>query len=306
MALLSHRQEWSWAVCLSLFPFLFNSSRGEAQSFTYRATTSEVRITFFASDEHNRPIENLGKDDFAVVDNGVVIREFRSLSRAPDAAFHVVALVDTSQSIQPYIRAAMESLVQLASQTPLTSDNEFSVVSFSGLQPTVLCTADCHGPDAKAKLLAVQAKGTTPLFDSLDYAAKFTSSRHTAGIRDVIILFSDGEDNVSSTSARDAVEAVVASGAPLFTVDVNESRSPSRGAVTLASMAEATGGRYLSMQDGAANALLAIFANLRASYVVTYQLHERTIGFHSLRIVPKHNLNLRFHSRRGYYYEEVP
>jgi hypothetical protein len=57
------------------------------------------------------------------------------------------------------------------------------------------------------------------------------------------------------------------------------------------------------MQDGAVQAMQNIFADLHASYVVTYRLPSRTAGFHSLRILPKHNLNLRFHCRRGYFYE---
>jgi hypothetical protein len=39
--------------------------------------------------------------------------------------------------------------------------------------------------------------------------------------------------------------------------------------------------------------------------VVSYALPSRQKGFHSLRILPKHNLNLQFHSRKGYYYDEV-
>ena len=59
-------------------------------------------------------------------------------------------------------------------------------------------------------------------------------------------------------------------------------------------------GDYLfSLEESVKGAL----ADLRASYVVTYQLPSRAVGFHSLRILPKHNLNLRFHCRNGYYYE---
>jgi len=52
---------------------------------------------------------------------------------------------------------------------------------------------------------------------------------------------------------------------------------------------------------GEADILHAVLADLRASYVVTYQLPSRSAGFHALRILPKHNLNLRFHCRRGYF-----
>jgi hypothetical protein len=101
---------------------------------------------------------------------------------------------------------------------------------------------------------------------------------------------------------RDAMHALIASGALLYAVDTNQPGENPRGSWALQGMAEATGGRYFSMQEGAANVLQAALEDLRASYVVTYNLPGSEAGFHSLRILPKHNLNLRFHCRNSYYY----
>ncbi len=49
--------------------------------------------------------------------------------------------------------------------------------------------------------------------------------------------------------------------------------------------------------------LNSVFDDLRASYVVTYVLPNYHAGFHSLHLMPAHNLNLTFHSRNGYYFE---
>ena len=54
---------------------------------------------------------------------------------------------------------------------------------------------------------------------------------------------------------------------------------------------------------GAASLLNAVLEDLRASYVVTYDLPSHQAGFHALRLLPTHNLNLTFHSRSGYNYE---
>lgn len=61
---------------------------------TYRSTVSEVRVTFFATGENNRPVETITKSDFAIVDNDIVIRNFRSLTRAEETALDVVVLLD--------------------------------------------------------------------------------------------------------------------------------------------------------------------------------------------------------------------
>ena len=74
-------------------------------------------------------------------------------------------------------------------------------------------------------------------------------------------------------------------------------------------VSDATGGRYFhlrsSQQDGAAAVLSAVLEDLRASYVVTYDLPGHQAGFHSLRLLPTHNLNFTFQSRNGYYYEPI-
>jgi len=72
-------------------------------------------------------------------------------------------------------------------------------------------------------------------------------------------------------------------------------------------VSEATGGRYFSLRFSpnvdAATVLNAALEDLRASYVVTYDLPSHEVGFHSLCLMPTRNLNLTFHSRNGYYYE---
>lgn len=303
--MLSHRPGWSWAVFLSLFPFVFNGKHAETQSFTYHANSSEVRITFFATDENNRPIENLTKDDFAVVDNGVIIRDFRSLARSDETSFNLVALVDTSGSVASRSRETLRQVVRLASPSSLTNDDNLSIVSFSGLQPQLLCASDCRSSATEAKLLNLKSAGPTPLFDTLVYASRLISGRHTSGVRDVMILFSDGEDTISVADSQEALATVLASGALLYTVDMGPS-ADSRGGNVLQQMAAVTGGRFFTLHDDTANVLQTVLVDLRSSYIVTYRLPSRVAGFHSLRILPKHNLNLHFHCRGGYQYEAVP
>jgi len=157
------------------------------------------------------------------------------------------------------------------------------------------------------RLWAVKSSGTTPLFDALILGADFISHHRRAGARPVLILFSDGNDTISLHSPREALEAVLEEGALIYSVDMGTSENQTSGSTFLRQASDATGGRYFSLrfspQDGAAAALDAVLEDLRASYVVTYDLPSHQAGFHSLRLLPTHNLNLRFHSRNGYNYE---
>ena len=304
MASLSHRQGWSLAVLLVLFPcFLCARVGSDNPEITYRTGTSEVRVTFFATDQNNRLVETIDKNDFAVVDGDRIIRDFRSLTRSDETKLDIVMLIDASESVAPRFPAMAEQVLKLIAQTH--PGDGLSIISFAGLRPTVLCTADCSNISATNKIKSLNPAGSTPLFDSLAFAAQYIADRHTAGVRQVLILLSDGNDTISGTSARRALDALTGTGALLYTINSNKSSRDIKASLALQEMAEATGGRSFSAQDGAPQVLQAVLADLRASYVVTYPLPSRAAGFHSLRILPKHSLNLRFHCRRGYFYDEI-
>jgi VWFA-related protein len=307
MALLSHRQGWSLAVLLAFFPCLFYaSSTSDDPLTTYHTGASEVRISFFATDARNHPVEDLGKDDFAIVDDGMVIRDFRSLAHASDAALDLVLLVDDSESIAPRFQQVQQAVLKLISSDSLSADDRVSIVTFAGMRPTVFCVQDCGAPATRQKLLAAKAEGATPLFDAVNYTAHLVTSQREPSARQVVILFSDGHDTISRASYGDALQAMIASGALLYTVNIDRSEdSSSQGSRSLQQMAESTGGRSFHLPDHAVDLLQAVLADLHASYIVTYQLPSRVAGFHSLRILPKHNLNLRFYCRKGYNYDEI-
>jgi VWFA-related protein len=274
---------------------------------TYRSKVSEVRVTFFATDENNHPVATLTKSDFAVVDNERVVRNFRNFTHSDETSLDVVALVDLSESVAPRFRVAMNDVLQLVAREQSVPDDNLSVLSFGGtfggMRPAVLCSSGCRASDSVSRLLAVKSSGTTPLFDALMFGADFISHHRRAGVRPVLILFSDGNDTISLHSPREALQAVLDGGALIYSVDMRKSEDPSTGSMFLRQVSEATGGRYFSLRDGAAAVLNAVLEDLRASYVVAYDLPSHQAGFHALRLLPTHNLNLKFHSRNGYYYE---
>ncbi len=312
-----------------------SDTNGSSGLPTYRSTVSEVRVTFFATDENNRSPANLTPSDFAVVDNERVVRDFRSFTHSDETSLDVVALVDMSESVAPLLRVAMNDVLRLVAQSQSIPDDNISVLSFGGtsggtvggmprgLRPAILCSSGCRASDTVSSLLAVKSGGATPLFDALIFAADFISQHRPAGghggvpdrVRHVLILFSDGDDTISLHSASEALQAVLDEGALIYSVDMGKfgsdvhSSNHAPGSAFLRQVSEATGGRYLSYsrgfsrQNGAAGLLNAVLEDLRASYVVTYDLPSHEPGFHSLRLLPTHNLNLTFHSRNGYDYE---
>ncbi len=270
---------------------------------TFRTRVSEVRVTFFATDGNSEPIERVTSSDFAVVDNGMVVRTFRSFARSEETALDLVTLLDVSESVAPRFRAAVKEVLQLVSREQSLRDDNIAILSFGGLHPAILCSDGCRNSGAANKLLNVKNSGLTPLYDGLTFAADFVTQRRRPGVRPVLLLFSDGRDTVSVHSAREAMDAALASGALIYAVDIATSKKGSDGTIFLRTLSDATGGRYFSLREGVAAILETVLADLRASYVVTYELPRKQAGFHTLQLLPTRDRNLRFHNRSGYYYE---
>jgi VWFA-related protein len=316
-AMLTHWHTRS--VLLILFALTCVSAADDTNHFsdlpTYRSNVSQVRVTFFATDENNHPVATLTKSDFAVVDSELVVRNFQSFTHSDETALDVVALVDLSESVAPRLREATNNVLQLVAREQSIPNDNISVLSFggtvggtsAGLRPAILCSSGCRAADSVSQLLAVTSSATTPLFDALMFAADFISHHRRAGARPVLILFSDGEDTISLHSAGEALQAALDGDALIYAVDVrtsmNQASYQTSGSTFLRQLSEASGGRYFSLHDGATAVLNAVLEDLRASYVVTYDLPSHQTGFHSLRLLPTHNLNLAFHSRNGYYYD---
>lgn len=116
----------------------------ESSGVTYHHSVSEVRLVFFATDERNHSVNDLQKNDFAVVDDDAIIRDFRSFNRADLINLDVMVLMDSSQSVLPRLAQEITGVQQLISQWPWRSGDKVSVLSFSGMQTRLVCSEDCR------------------------------------------------------------------------------------------------------------------------------------------------------------------
>jgi VWFA-related protein len=267
---------------------------------TYHSTASEVRLVFFATDEHNHNVQDLYKDDFAVVDDENVIREFRSFTPSASIKLDVIVLIDSSDSILPHFQQEITNVAQLISQSSWSPEDNVSAMSFAGLQAHLICSRNCRSSFTVDQV--VPGGAATPLLDAVETATTLLSQRRQPDVWPVIILFSDGDDTISKASFKDVQERILATGAQIYAVDVrNSGRSRTQNA-TLQSLAADSGGRCVWLSEGANEIFSEVIDDLHSARVVTYALPQSNSAFHSIRILPTHNLNLQFRCRRGYYH----
>jgi len=277
------------------------ASGSEESNLTYRSNVSEVRLVFFATDEHNHLVEALQKDDFVVVDDERVIRDFRSFSHSDLFKLDVIVVMDSSGSVLPRFQQEITEVVQLISRWPWNPGDQVSVLSFSGMEAHFVCTGNCRSSLTTDQVSSMPRGGATPLFDAVETAAKFLAQRRQPDTWPVVILFSDGEDTASNASFHKALKEILASEAQIYVVDVSSPGRPSNGNAILRRMADDSGGRYLRISEDASGIFNDVIDDLHSARVLTYVLPESGSEFHSIRILPTHNLKLRFRCRSGYY-----
>jgi len=278
----------------------------DSSGVTLRSNVSEVRVAFSTTDQNNRVIATVQPTDFAIVDQDRVVRDFRSFSRSEYTRMDVVVLVDASGSATPRFREEFSHVLQLIADTKGVPDESFSVVSFRDLKPTVVCDGNCRELHINAEVPIISSGGTTPLYDSIVFASRMLARRADLRTRRVLVLFSDGADTISLNSFTDAMNSALDNDVAMYTVDASSQHPVASGALVLRSFAVNTGGRYFPIEVGTDKVIDAIFEDFRATYIVTYKVPSRTVGFHQVSIFPTHNLGLRFHCRRGYYYPSNP
>jgi Ca-activated chloride channel homolog len=284
--------------------FAFNSAWQDPPSplstVALHSTVSEVRLVFFATDEHNRRVLELQESDFAVVDSENIVRKFRSFTRSASTKLDVIVLVDSSGSVLSHFKEEMENVTQLISRSPWSSDDNLSVMEFGGLQMQTLCSTTCRASFRPADV--IPGGGATPLLDAVETATDMLSRRLQPEVWPVIILFSDGEDNFSKSSLRDVLKKLLAAGIQIYAVDVSNPHRLADINPSLQKLAADSGGRCVLLREGPGKIFGDVIDDLHSARVVTYALPRSPSAFHSIRILPTHNLNLQFRCRRGYYH----
>lgn len=288
-----------------LTPPQAESRQNSSNPPAYRSTVSEVRLLFFATDKYNRPVADLDQSDFAVVDNDHIVRRFRSFSRATPHRLDMVVLLDLSESALPSLSQEVATIVRLISQWPWNSEDSLSLVAFSGMTAKFICAIDCQRRFTPEFITPAGEGGATPLYDALQFSAAWLSRRQQGDVWPLIILLSDGQDNISKASFREAMETTWASEAQIYAIDIGVSGRPTSGTAILQKLAADSGGRYFKMAETDDSLFDSIIADLRRARVVTYLPPDFSPGFHSVRILPARDLNLRFRSRQGYYRDSI-
>jgi len=262
----------------------------------FAVQVESVLIDAFATND-GKNIPGLSARDFVLRDNGVA--QTFDLVSAESLPIRAILVFDTSSSMKgpklERLRASAESFLGR-----LRPQDEVALISFAD---EIELRAPLSGDRSRAEfgLLSLRAQGATSLYDAL-FAALVTPR---SALRTLVIVFSDGEDNMSWLGEKEAKEMVERSNALIHVVAApSESfASGPRGASlppdsnyvkTLRGLATITGGTLIAVNSP--NSIEAAFAQ------IVQQMKDRYVLRYTPEVDPApglHTLDLQLRSRKG-------
>jgi Ca-activated chloride channel family protein len=250
-------------------------------------TSGLVHLVVTVTDRRRSFITDLEQSDFKVLENGNP-QNIRFFGRETDLPLRIGLLLDTSNSIRPRLSFEQEAAIDFLNRVIrrnkdmvflMTFDNEPEVVqSFTG--DLARLTDAIHNQ---------RAGGGTALHDAIYRASEILSNPPLpAGpdpeVRRVMVVISDGDDNLSDHALSDAIESAIRSETAIYAISTNtdwlaidDLSKPSKyhladGDKMLQMFADETGGRcYFPYRiDDLAQSFLDIGNELRSQYYIAY------------------------------------
>ena len=259
---------------------------------TFTVGVEGVFVDVFVTDG-SRPVVGLTAADFELRDNGV--RQPVELVAVESLPLTTFLLLDTSGSV------AGEKLLRLqaagrALLGGLRADDEASLVTFDQeVRVRVPPTSD--RPRLERAVNGILPGGATALYDALYAGTLIVSGRG----RSLLVVFTDGEDNLSWLDAAQVRRVLLESNVLVQAVGiVPREEGTTRDSLfvsrpgdepphvrTLRHLAEVTGGRFwaASAPDELAAAFLAILEAMKTRYVLRFEPgRAKREGLHELEV----------------------
>jgi Ca-activated chloride channel homolog len=275
--------------------------------FTIRKAVDEAAI-FLAVSEDGKMVNDLSLSDIKIRDDNRPperILQFLPQSQLP---LRLAVLVDTSGSVEERI-GFEKSAAKRFLERVLNPGSDLAFVA--GFDTDVLVaqdfTADAKALDQGVDKLVRSGEGTA-VFDAVHFACwKLGAYPDQGRVARVLVLLSDGEDNSSHRSLRQALDAAEAAGITVYTINTSQNFDLQTDANhVLRVIGQRSGGESVYPQN--MRELEHYFRQLsdaiRSRYLIAYKPANFVPdgSYHRLKIsAERDGKHLQVHVRKGYY-----
>src|SRR5713101_6043927 len=286
-----------------------------------------VDVLFTVLNRRNKLVPELEKGDFKIWDEKAP-QEIRYFSRQTDLPLRIGMLLDTSNSIRDRIKFEQDASINFLFSVLRRNKDEAFVMTFDD-EPQIVQAFTGDAGALRDQITRTKAGGGTAIYDAI-YEACVKELSHPPRppgdqpdvVRRVMILISDGEDNLSNHTRTEAIEMAQRTSVVIYTistsiqwVSLTQNNEPSKsgdrkyhltdGDKILQELAEETGGRsfFPYHVDDLDQSFQDIGDELRNQYSIAYLPTNYVLDgrYHKIRIeVPDHK-GYQVRARRGYF-----
>src|SRR5713226_2305038 len=286
-----------------------------------------VDVLFTVLNRRNKLVPELDKVDFKIWDDKAP-QEIRYFSKQTDLPLRIGMLLDTSNSIRDRIKFEQDASINFLFSVLRRNKDEAFVMTFDD-EPQIVQGFTGDAGALRDQITKTKAGGGTAIYDAI-YEACVKQLSHPPRppgdqpdvVRRVMILISDGDDNLSTHTRTEAIEMAQRTSVVIYTiststqwVSLTQNNEPAKsgdrkyhltdGDKILQELAEETGGRsfFPYHVDDLDQSFQDIGDELRNQYSIAYLPNNYVLDgrYHKIRIeVPEHK-GYQVRARRGYF-----
>ncbi len=293
---------------------------------TITSVVNLVDVLFTVLNRRNKLVPELEKGDFKIWDDKLA-QEIRYFSKQSDLPLRIGMLLDTSNSIRDRIKFEQDASINFLFSVLRRNKDEAFVMTFDD-EPQIVQAFTSDTGALRDQITKTRAGGGTAIYDAI-YEACVKELSHPPRppgdqpdvVRRVMILISDGEDNLSTHTRGDAIEMAQRTSVVIYTISTStqwislSQTDPTKmgdrkyhltdGDKILENLAEETGGRafFPYHVDDLDQSFQDIGDELRNQYSLAYLPTNYVLDgrYHKIRIeVPEHK-GYQVRARRGYF-----
>ena len=293
---------------------------------TFVTHVNLVDVLFTVLDRRNKLVPTLEKQDFRVLDDNIP-QEIRYFSKQSDLPLRIGMLLDTSNSIRDRLKFEQDAANNFLFSVLRPKKDQAFVMTFDD-EPEVIQEFTNDTGALRDHIVRTRAGGGTAVYDAIYDACQNQLSHPPRPpgdqpdvVRRVMILISDGEDNLSTHTRSEAIEMAQRTSVVIYSIststqwvtldDPNKEQSGNRkyhltdGDQILKSLAEETGGRafFPYHVDDLDQSFQDISEELRNQYSLAYNPMNHAFDgrYHKILVETPEHKGFQVRARRGYY-----
>ncbi|MFY9853301.1 MAG: VWA domain-containing protein, partial [Terracidiphilus sp.] len=238
-------------------------------TYTLQVSVNRVILNATVVDGHNLPVSGLSEGDFQVYEDGV-LQHIKNFSHE-DIPVTIGILIDNSGSMAPKRNDVIAAALALARAS--NPKDQMFVVNFNdhvtfGLPSNIPFTD--RQEQLQQALSGIAAIGQTSLYDGI--AIGLDHLKQGDRERKVLVLISDGGDNVSKHTLTQVIDIARHSSAIIYAIGIFDDQDGDENPAVLRRLAKETGGEAFFPESPRETTSICeeIARDIRNQYTLTY------------------------------------